>query len=309
MVYPSLDSLKSRSPLKSLSWLESEDVRPYVFVRQENRISFPGQMFELDWFSKEPVYKNPLHMDNVDFADRILDMETRLFAQSNMAMPRWVFYDCGVMPGFVAGFAARPRFLSKKVKAALGGKNPKLVKMDGVDWVPISLFIIIPTMGQGEWVAHNLSSVNALLTPEERFYGLGFLTKAFALWYANIEICCGMTQWGSPALKLHAHYGAFEVLTAYTPVHSYAQTLTYRLNVDPRYWAHFFDQKPNQEFSELYESADFQVIPRDDKSLQAFQRKIEAGQGPFFLDANQIRGQDLAQPLDVYRAKAQSGAG
>ncbi len=302
MLYPALDQLQSQpqSQEKSIGWLENPDIRPYVFVRQENRIVFPGQLFELDWFPREPIYKNPLHMENLPFADRILDLETRLFAQANMAMPRWVFYDCGVMPGFVAGFAARPKALSQKVKEVIGASSG-LESLDSEDWVPLSLFIIIPTMGEGEWVAHNLSSINALLPKIERFYGLGFLTKAFALWYANIEICCGMTQWGSPSLKLHSHYGAFEVLTAYTPVHSYAQTLTYRLSVDPRYWCHFFDQKPNKEFMEKYEEAGFQVHPKEDKSLKSFQRKIELGEGPFFLDANEILSQPLDEPLRVYR--------
>ena len=53
------------------------------------------------------------------------------------------------------------------------------------------------------------------LKKKHRYYGLGFLTKAFGLWYANIPVCCGVTQWTSPALKIHSHYGVIEVLTAY----------------------------------------------------------------------------------------------
>lgn len=289
-------ALKSLSEFSKLTWFDNQTVRPYVFVREENRIKKPGTGFKLDWFSGEPIYKNPLLVSNVEFANQILNMESQAFASSNMAMPRWVFYDCAVMPGFVAGFAIR----SDKA-------SPQLKKMTGAepqaDWVPLSLFIIIPTMGDGEWVAHNLCSANSLLPESERFYGLGFLTKAFGLWYANVKVCCGMTQWKSPAIRLHTHYGAFEVLTAFTPVHSYSQTLTYRVKTDSKEWVRFFTQEPSPDFSRGYQKADFQVDPQQESSLQAFQAKIELNQGPFFLDSNQIRTQALDAPLDVFVRK------
>jgi hypothetical protein len=275
-----------------MKWLEY--ARPYVFVREENRIKNPGQTFSLDWFPQSPIYKNPLLMNNLSFADQILRLETKAFSATNMAMPRWVFYDCAVIPGFVAGFAL-PR--AKIPKAILEVTQPNAED----DYIPVSLFIIIPTMGEKEWVAHNLCSVNSLLPPEERFYGLGFLTKAFGLWYANVEICCGITQWTSPAVRLHTHYGDFEVLTAYTPVHSYAKTLTYRLKSDPEEWARFFTGEPQEDFKKNYKYAGFDVDPKQTPSLIAFQEKIEKGQGPFFLDANEIRNSPLDANLKVYR--------
>lgn len=277
-----------------LKWFDNENIRPYVFVREENRIKNPGTRFPLDWFSTNPIYKNPLLIQNVEFADQILTMEEAAFSSSNMAMPRWVFFDCAIMPGFVAGFAIRSELATPELKAIT--KAPKDAK-----WIPLSLFIVIPTMGDGEWVAHNLSSANALLPKEQRFYGLGFLTKAFGLWYANVEICCGMTQWKSPAARLHTHYGNFEVLTAYTPVHSYSRTLTYRLQTDPKEWVRFFSKEASPGFSASYKSAGFQVDPDSEESLIAFQKRIEAKEGPFFLDSNQIRNQPLDAPLDVFR--------
>src|SRR5690349_12853243 len=88
-----------------LAWLKGQDLRPYVYLRPENNIAAPGTKFDLDWFPHAPVIKNPLHMDEVDFADMILRLESRAFAASNMPMPRWVFYDCAIMPGMVSGFA------------------------------------------------------------------------------------------------------------------------------------------------------------------------------------------------------------
>lgn len=277
-----------------LSWLK--DVKPYVFLREENRVKRPGQRLMCDWFERDPVFKNALKISNLSFANQILNLEGRAFSSSNMAMPRWVFYDCAVMPGFVAGFALPKAKASQKLIDLMGPEPDN-------EWVPISLFIVIPTMGEGEWVAHNLCSVNALLPRSERYYGLGFLTKAFGLWYANIDICCGMTQWGSPSIKLHSHYGKFEILTAYTPVHSYPRTLTYRVKVDTEEWARFFTSEPCPSFSQSYERLPFQVNPQADQSLLELQARIEQNEGPFYLDSNEIRSQGLDQPLYLYRIR------
>lgn len=279
-----------------LQWLSDKKLRPYVYVRPENRIADPGKRFAIDWFGNEPLFKNPLCMDEVDFADQILRLESRAFAATNMPMPRWVFYDCAVMPGFVAGFAMHRSIASEEIISLL---HPKA----DTEWLPISLFIIIPAMAQKEWIAHNLCSINSLISPQSQVYGLGFLTKAFGLWYANVEMLCGITQWASPAVRLHTHYGDFEVLTAYTPVHSYARTLTYRMVTDAREWKRFFSKEQAPDFDQKYEYAGFDVDPKDDQTLIAFQRKLEAKGGRYFLNATQLRTEKLDAVLKVYKRK------
>lgn len=275
-----------------------ENVRPYVFVRPENRIERPGELHKsLDWFPHTVLYKNPLEMKEVTFADRILNLEAKAFGPTNMAMPRWVFYDCAIVPGFVAGFAHKTSALPQALRDALDVKGDD-------DWTPLSLFIIIPTMSKrGEWVAHNLCSVNSLLPKHEQFYGIGFLSKAFGLWYANVRTCCGMTQWTSPSVRLHAHYGDFEVLTAYTPVHSYARTLTYRVNVDPSIWPSFFTKTTREGFHADHVPAGFEVNPTDESSLISFQQRLEKGEGPYFIDGNETVQKDLTSPLTIYRSR------
>lgn len=282
-----------------LKWMRDENVRPYVFVRPENRIPRPGEVFsQLNWFPHEVLYKNPLEMDQVRFADRILSLETKAFGPSGMAMPRWVFYDCAIVPGFVAGFAHRTSALPPAVRAALSPEEDD-------EWTPLSLFIIIPTMSRdGEWVAHNLCSVNSLLAKDDQFYGIGFLSKAFGLWYANVRTCCGMTQWTSPSVRLHSHYGDFEVLTAYTPVHSYARTLTYRVKVDVAHWMSFFTKVPGDDgFMDRYQPAGFSIDPTDEKSLIDFQRRLERKEGPYFLHGTETVVKSLTDPLTVYAKK------
>lgn len=291
-----------------LRWMKDGNIRPYVFVRPENRIPRPGEMHaqvsngKFDWFPHEVLYKNPLEMDQVGFADRILTLESKAFGPSGMAMPRWVFYDCAIVPGFVAGFAHRTSALPAVVKTALNISDEKVGEDD---WTPLSLFIIIPTMSRdGEWVAHNLCSVNSLLAKQDQFYGIGFISKAFGLWYANVRTCCGMTQWTSPAVRLHSHYGDFEVLTAYTPVHSYSRTLTYRVKVDVGHWSSFFNKHPVDDgFLERYQAAGFEIDPKDEKSLIAFQRRLERREGPYFLHGAETVAKSLTDSLTIYQRK------
>lgn len=284
-----------------LGWMSDENIRPYVFVRPENRIPTPGRVHStLDWFPHQVLYKNPLEMDQVKFADRILNLETKAFGPSGMEMPRWVFYDCAIVPGFVAGFAARTSSLSPATREALGVAGDAAIAEE--EWTPLSLFIIIPTMSdKGEWVAHNLCSVNSILPAELQYYGIGFLSKGFGLWYANVQKVCGMTQWTSPAIRLHAHYGDFEVLTAFTPVHSYAHTLTYRVQVETSKWIKFFTKDGLEPISSQYQPAGFSVEPTVEDSLISFQRKLEKGGGPFYLSGAETMTKPVGEPLTVYR--------
>lgn len=278
---------------KAVGWVDSPDIRPYIYMRKENLFSKPGSKLECGWFTNSPIIKNPLAVSDVNFADQILNLEAKAFQKSGMPMPRWVFYDCAIMPGFVCGFAQKTSTLSKHYKSTVGID-------ENLDWTPLSLFIIIPTVRKGEWVAHNLCTSNSLIDKNESKYALGFLTKAFGLWYANVEILCGMTQWQSPAIRLHSSYGPFEVLTAYTPVHSYARTLTYRTKLDFSYWPSFLNHKGYKDAIHGDKPA-FLVDPKSDESLKSFQRKIEDGGGPFFLSSKQIRTSDLAASLSVFR--------
>jgi hypothetical protein len=272
------------------------DIRPYVFVRPDNKIPNPGSRHHLDWFPLEPIYKNPLDLSELEFAEQIYYIEEKAFGAANMAMPRWVFYDCAVIPGFVAGFAMKTSKLPEPIRQVMRTRAD-------CEWTPLSLFIIIPTMAKGQWVAHNLCAINSMLPENERLYGLGFLSKAFGLWYANVESCCGMTQWGNPALKLHTHFGHMEIVTAYTPVHSHARTITYRVQVDTNCWEQFFTREPDFEFLEKYQPAGFEIDPKSEPSMIDLHNKILSGSGPYYLSAAEIAAKKLTEPLMIYRPK------
>lgn len=282
--------------LNKAAWLQSGDIRPYVFVRPENQIEHPGSLHRLDWFTQTPIYKNPLSLNELSFAEAIYQIEWKSFGKQDLAIPRWVFYDCAAMPGFIAGFAGKTSKLSKKLVKSLGIS-------ENDEWCPLSLFIIIPTMHKGEWVAYDLCSVNSFLPKDEQFYGLGFLSKAFALWYANVEQCSGMTQWGSPSLKLHSHYGHLELIGAYAPLHTHAKTMTYRCEVNIACWEKFFNKKEDLAFVEKFSPSGHVVDPTNEQSMIQMQHLIQGNQGPYYLNASEIATQDLNSPLTIFQLK------
>ncbi len=281
------------------SWINSEDIRPYFFVRKKNWFKNPGSFLkDCNWFNKLKVLKkNPLSMKEEKFSKIILEIESRVFHQSGMPMPGWVFYDCGLMPGIVTGFAYKTSKLPKSIQSIL---SKDLLK---TDWTPLSLFIAIPCGNQKEWIAHNLSSINALLPKKNRLYGLGFLSKSFGLWYSNIKQICGMTQWQSQALKLHVNYGNFEILTAYTPIHSHPQTLTYRCTLNFNAWERFFNKTKDSTFTEKFEPiSGLTINPTDQDSLINIQSLIEKSKESFYLKPDQIKNAHSKDVLNIYKS-------
>lgn len=289
-------SLQVNPLLLKSDWMHTGDIRPYVFVRPENKIDNPGTRHKIDWFAFDPIYKNPLDLQELPFAEAIYQIEWKSFGHQDLAIPRWVFYDCAAMPGFVAGFAARTDKLPKKVLELLN-YSPEH------EWCPISLFIITPTMHKGEWVAFDLCSVNSMLPKEEQYYGLGFLSKAFGLWYANVNQCSGMTQWGSASLKLHSHYGHLEVIGSYAPLHTHATTMTYRCEVNADCWEKFFTREPDLAFLEKYGPTEISIDPTNKASMMSLQCRIQNNEGPFYLSAGEIAQKGLHDQLTVYKLK------
>ena len=145
-----------------------------------------------------------------------------------------------------------------------------------------------------------MCSANSLVSDKDKKYALGFLSKDFGLWYANVEVLCGITQWQSPAIRRHSHYGPFEILTAYTPIHTIARTLTYRSRLNFNYWQSFFDSK-NAPITTNYQYSGITIDPKNDESLKSLQRQIEEEKKKvFYLKSHEIRTQDLDAPLKIY---------
>ena len=270
-------------------WFHSPDVRPYVFVRKENLPAKPGSFHDYD-FPKAPLIKEPLFLKEAAFANQILRLENRCFQSVGMILPRWVFYDCSLIPGIAVGFAHKAATLPSPIR--------KIMPIDdSLEYIPLSLFIAIPT-ADGHWVAHNLCSVSSIVSADDRLPYLGFLTKAFGLHYFNIQNLYGMTQWGSQAIKVHSNYGEFRIISAYNEIHDYPETLTYLVKVESPMWKKFVADEPaglNKKRLSRY------VVHQKDKtSMKALQTAIEAGEGPFYLDSKDFADRGVEDQIPIY---------
>lgn len=205
---------------------------------------------------------NPLLTSSQSFIEKVFKMDEMTFGEKNMAMERWVFFDCAVMPGFAFGYAIQGRDISEADRKTLNiSKNESF---------PISLYIAIPMEKQGKWFGHNLSSLNGKL--EEDLSGLGFLTKAVALDLFGVEILVGATQWDSLALLIHKKFGVMKLLSALTPIHSQQNTLCYQTEIC------------SLEFnlmSQLTSSPMGTLFSPNLEKLKKLQMEIEAGQEVF----------------------------
>lgn len=277
-------------------WMSNPNIKPYVFVREENRIKNPGAINNFPWFDSNFEIIEPQHIDNSAFGKTILKLDELAFGMAGMTTPPWVFYDCGVMPGIVVGYAARTAWLPDTFRT-------KLNILPGQEWAPISLFIAIPTVSPNTWMSHNLASTNSFMEKEEQFKHLGFFTKAFGLWYANIERSYGITQWHSPALKLHPNYGDFELCTTYTPLHDYPNSVTYCLTVNSADWFRIVDRdKIPSRFLERFEAART-LDPKDHEALKTVQRTLEQKKHRFYLWGREILQKKIGDPLTLYTKK------
>jgi hypothetical protein len=113
-----------------------------------------------------------------------------------------------------------------------------------------------------------------------------------------------MTQWGSPAVKLHSSYGHMEIIGAYAPVHTHARTLTYRVEINTLCWEQFFSRENDYGFLENYEPTSTLIDPRNENSMVELQRRIEKDDGPFFLNAAEVAAKQIDDKLTIYRKKA-----
>lgn len=198
-------------------------------------------------------------------AQRFLTWIERLdaftFGPQAMAMPRWVFYDCAEWPSALFGLATRPEFVSPAVRERFEVAPREKV------WVPISLHVAIPTVRAGEFFEHNVGS----LGHEAGLKGVGTFTKALGCALLRAKNLVGAAQWTGKALGMHRRFGPLELVTAFTPAHSYPRTLTYRHPTDLATLARV---AANGAPEAVVATTKVRV---DDNALMRLQRKLERG--------------------------------
>lgn len=164
---------------------------------------------------------------SADLVDGLHRLDALTFTDAGMVMPRWVLFDCGEFPGIVYGFGRRAAELPAKVR--------RHYRVEGSDrdeaFVPLSMWVAIRCAEEGAWFGHNLSSANLLLEGEAALPGLATVTKALGMRVTRAVRQYGATQWDSESLGVHLRFGEMNLVSAYTPAHTHAETLAYCIEV------------------------------------------------------------------------------
>ena len=244
---------------------------------------------------------SPFRVGDGEFLNLIKHLDEIAYAPRGLPMPSWVFYDCGVMPGAIFGFARRAAALDPWARRALAVRPG----YDGL--VPMSIFLAIPMAHRTATLGYSLTSVNEV-APGAAPEGLWRLTLAVGAMALGIRDLVGTCQWRSPRLGLYAGLGPLELITAWTPAHDKPATATFRV----RTATHAIERllrgdAMGPEGIHRYLDAD------DYEAMRALQAEIEAGAHIAVAGAAEIRGAETRVPLQVREARGdfevESGVG
>ncbi len=191
--------------------------KPYLFCNAKNTESFDLKPLGIP-IDPELIF-DCMKTSSLDFFNLITKIDDISFSDQGMGMDRWVLYDCSAMPGAITGLAIPASEIDESLKEKMN------LSSNYTGYVPVSMYIAIPTVEKNHWFGHNLSSLNSQLG--NKYPGLGLLTKAMGLLTLKITKQYGATQWNSAAINIHVQLAPLKLLTAITPVHTYKNSLTY----------------------------------------------------------------------------------
>ncbi len=142
--------------------------------------------------------------------------------RDSMGMPRWVMLDCAVLPSAVVGFMLPVDKTPDEVLERLE------VDDDYEGYVPVSEYCGCPTV-EKECVSG--FSLHSQLVGQ----GIATRTKALALATYGAQSQIGVTQFYSPAIRVHVRFGRMEVLMHRPAIHTYPEdSFVYRLELPPK---------------------------------------------------------------------------
>lgn len=263
------------------------ECRPYLLATRQVAPLLDTRPHGID-LHQTGLVLDPQARVNEPFLHLLQNLDRMTFGPLGMAMPKWVFYDCGVMPSAAFGFCGPARSLEPWVHRALDIPD----RYDGM--VPLSLFIAIPTVEKGAWFTHTLCSLNHAC-PGAAPAGLTLLSMAFGVRILPARILYGTSQWRSERLGSYVSFGPLEVVTAYTPAHSVRRTLTWRLHLQ-QFGVESALMKPGG-VSPSAPPATHMLDVDDEEALIALQRDIERGVRVAIVGPPSTRGSIVQVPL------------
>lgn len=243
-----------------------ERYEPFVVAMPSNIDYLDHAPFGLE--IRDEHFINPLHTKNETFLSLLQTMDALTFGPEGMPMPRWVFLGGAELPGAIFGFGQLAKKLPDDVIERME------VPADYTGLVPLSMYIAIPVNPPDVWFGHNLASLNAVF-PELELSGLASITKALALKCFRCKQQIGATQWDSGALHIHSAFGPLDLITAWTPQHSEAWTLTYRFDVTDDKLKHAMG---TPDVKVAYPRMEAEICRADINAQMGLQQRIEAGE-------------------------------
>jgi hypothetical protein len=238
----------------------------YVVATEQNRAQFDPAPFGLEIAPDGRI--DPLRCDAAQFLHLLSSLDAATFSRQGVPMPRSAFYEAAELPGGIVGFACRAVSLPVPLRKLLQ------VSLGYTGLVPLSLYLAIPTLRPGVWVGYSLISLRERFLGDP-YWGLGRLTKAVALKMFRASTQIGVTQWNSQALRMHALLGPLRLLTAWTPAHAWAASLTYSAALDDGALRRLAGDPSGRS---AYPMPELHVDSDDHATLHRLQARIEAGE-------------------------------
>jgi hypothetical protein len=206
---------------------------------------------------------DPQRLEHAPFLDLVQRLDERAYAPEGMLMPRWVFYDCTAAPGALVGFAQRAEDVDPRVRALLE------VPAGYTGLVPIAAYFVIPMLQPGAWQCVGLVTAERLCAGSVPT-GAARLAACFALKSVGATQLWASVQWRAEELTHHARFAPLDVLSAWTPAHTLAATLVFKVDLDD-------ERIESALLSEPPPPAAGGVDPDEKDALITLQRQVEAG--------------------------------
>ena len=143
----------------------------------------------------EPI--DPMRGGSGRFLDRLERLRGLVDDATGRVMPKWVFYDCGEVPGAIVGLTRPARDLDRQTLALLGGVD------DPAELVPVSMLIALPMLRPGWWHLYALGAAGPEDADEQRS-----VTVSLTLAVLAVETATAALPWRSAALDAFARSGA-----------------------------------------------------------------------------------------------------
>lgn len=190
---------------------------------------------------------------SASFIEGIRRFAELAYAPLGVRTPRWVLYDCAVIPGLVFGLAGAALDLAAETVESLG------FAADYEGPVPLSILAALPTLEPDHWFVYEVASLDQAGRGDLRAATLGA-----AIELLGAETITATAPWRSSELAIHAAHAPLELLAAELPAHQQPATAVVRY-------------RPGAAAAI---AATAELDASDDRALATLQAEIEAGSRP-----------------------------